>query len=163
MSAPRITPLLGIPMVLLIVSSMASRALAQIEPAAPGSIEYTLTSNGQSWIETSDPIITGSYVEDLLTDRAGQPAGRGFIGIVTGTDFDPDYGVDAATVDFGRDYSAGIVFPELTAVQIVPEPTGLVLLPGVLVWRAVVRRRRRSLNAGDFGGWSNRRCEEAAG
>jgi hypothetical protein len=65
------------------------------------------------------------------------------IGIVTSTGFDPDYGVDAAVVDFGRDYSVGIVFPELTSVQIVPEPAGLALLPGALLWRAAVRRRRR--------------------
>jgi len=129
--------------ILLVLSGAASTALAQIEPALPGSVEYTLTSNGQSWIETSDPIINGTYVEDLLTDRDGQPDGRGLIGIVTATGFDEDYGVDAATVDFGRDYSAGIVFPELTAVQIVPEPAGLVLLPGVLLWSAVVRKRRR--------------------
>jgi len=129
--------------VLLVLSGTGSTALAQIEPAQPGSIEYTLTSNGQTWIDTSDPIITGSYVEDLLTDRDGQPDGRGLIGIVTSTGFDEDYGVDAATVDFGRGYSAGIVFPELSAVQIVPEPSGLVLLPGVLLWSAAVRKRRR--------------------
>ena len=97
----------------------------------PGSIEYSLISNNQSWIETSDPITTGTYVEDLLTDRLNQPDGRGLIGIVTDTGFDPDYGVMAAMVDFGRDYSVGIVFPELSAIQIVPEPSTLVLLPGV--------------------------------
>jgi hypothetical protein len=133
-----------IPMVLLALSGTAS---AQIEPASPGSVEYTLTSNNQTWIETSDPITIGTYVEDLLTDRSSQPDGRGLIGIVTDTGFDADYGVDAATVDFGRGYSAGIVFPELTAVQIVPEPSTLFLLPGVLLWRAAVRRRRQRLAA----------------
>ena len=129
-----------IPMVLL---ALSGTAFAQIEPASPGSVEYTLTSNNQTWIETSDPITIGTYVEDLLTDRLGQPDGRGLIGIVTDTGFDANYGVDAAIVDFGRGYSAGIVFPELTAVQIVPEPSTLFLLPGVLLWRAAVRRRRR--------------------
>jgi hypothetical protein len=139
----RIIQMLGIPLVLLILSSTASTALAQIEPALPGYVEYTLTSNGQTWIETSDPITIGGYVEDLLTDRDNQPVGRGIIGIVTDINFDPDYGVDAATVDFGNDYLTGIVFPELTSVQIVPEPSGLVLLPGLLLWRAVLRRRPR--------------------
>jgi hypothetical protein len=128
-------------MMLLIFCSTAGTAMAQMEPALPGSVEYSLLSNGKSWIETSDPITVGIYVEDLLTDRLNQPVGRGMIGIVTATGFDQDYGVDAATVDFGRDYSAGIVFPELTAVQILPEPSGLVLLP--LLWGAVVRRRLR--------------------
>jgi len=133
----------GVCAVLLVLNGTISTATAQIEPAAPGSIEYTLISNGQSWIETSDPINVGTYVEDLLTDRNDQPDGRGIIGIVTSTGFDPDYSLDAATVDFGRGYSAGIVFPELTAVQIVPEPSALILLPGLLVGRAMVRRRRR--------------------
>jgi hypothetical protein len=135
---------LMLPMVLLLLSSTASAEVSNnMEPAAPGSIEYQLLSNGQSWIETADPIIVGRYVEDLLTNRFDQPDGRGMIGIVTSTGFDPDYGVDAAVVDFGRDYSVGIVFPELTSVQIVPEPAGLALLPGALLWRAAVRRRRR--------------------
>jgi hypothetical protein len=135
-----ITQLIGISIFML---ALSSTALAQIEPALPGSIEYSLISNNQSWIATSDPITTGTYVEDLLTDRSNQPDGRGFIGIVTYTAFDEDYGVMAAMVDFGRDYSVGIVFPELTAIQIVPEPSTLLLLPGVLFWCAAVRRHRR--------------------
>ena len=136
----RVTQMLSIPIVLFAVSSTA---LAQIEPALPGSVEYLLLSNNQSWFETSDPITTGSYVKDLLTDRWNQPDGRGLIGIVTATGFDVDYGVMAAMVDFGRDYSVGIVFPELTAIQVVPEPSTLLLLPGMLFWCAAVRRRRR--------------------
>ena len=136
----RVTQMLGIPIVLL---ALSSTALAQIQPALPGSIEYSLISSNQSWIETSDPITIGTYVEDLLTDRSNQPEGRGLIGIVTDTGFDEDYGVMAAMVDFGRDYSVGIVFPELTAVQVVPEPSTLLLLPGVLFWCAAFRRRRR--------------------
>ena len=136
----RVTHLLGIPIVLL---ALSSTALAQIEPALPGSIEYSLISSNQSWIEISDPITIGTYVEDLLTDRSNQPEGRGLIGIVTDTGFDEDYGVMVATVYFGRDYSVGIVFPELTAVQVVPEPSTLLLLPGVLFWCAAFRRRRR--------------------
>jgi len=136
----RVTRMLGIPIVLL---ALSSTALAQIEPALPGSVEYSLINNNQSWIESSDPITIGAYVQDLLTDRWNQPAGRGLIGIVTDTGFDQDYGVMAAMVDFGRNYSVGIVFPELTAIQVVPEPSTLLLLPGVLFWCAAFRRNRR--------------------
>src|SRR4051812_32250361 len=118
----RIAQMVGIPLILLALSCMAGTAMAQIEPAAPGSVEYQLLSNGQSWIDTADPIGNGIYVEDLLKDRLNQPAGRGYIGIVTDTGFDQNYNQMAATVDFGRSYSAGIVFSELSAVQIVPEP-----------------------------------------
>src|SRR3954466_5199532 len=121
----RVAQVLGVSIVLLAPSSTA---VAQIEPGLPGSIEYTVLSNNQTWIHTLDPITTGRYVEDLLTDRLNQPDGRGSIGIVTDTGFDPDYGVMAATVDFGRNYSVGIIFPELSPIQIVPEPTTAALL-----------------------------------
>jgi hypothetical protein len=141
----RVIQVLGI---LIIPLAVSSTALAQIQPALPGSVEYSLTSNNQSWIEITDPITLGSYVEDLLTNRLNQPEGRGIIGIVTDTGFDADYGVMAATVDFGRNYSVGIVFPELTSVRIIPEPSTLLLLPGVLLcWEAVRRRRREPPNA----------------
>ena len=129
--------------VLLVLSGTAS---AQIEPALPGSVEYSLISNNQSWIATSDPITIGTYVQDLLTDRWNQPEGRGIIGIVTDTGFDSDYGVMAATVDFGRNYSVGIVFPELTAVQVVPEPSTVVLALFGLAALPLRRRKRMPLN-----------------
>jgi len=129
--------------VLMFLLALSSTALAQIEPAFPGSIEYSLTTNNDTWVQTSDPIVIGSYVEDLLTDRLGQPTGRGSIGIVTDTGFDQDYNQMAAVVDFGRDYSVGIVFSELSAIQIVPEPSSLLILPfGILLWRAGLKRRR---------------------
>ena len=127
---------------LAVLFALGSTAVAQIEPGLPGSIEYSVLSNGQTWIQTSDPITVGSYVEDTLIDRNNQPDGRGSIGIVTDTGFDYDYNVMAATVDFGRAYSVGIVFPELSAIQIVPEPSTLVLLPGALLWCATLCRRR---------------------
>ena len=140
--------LLRVTCLLCLLFALRSTAQAQMEPAAPGSIEYSLNTNNFTWFQTSDPITVGTYVEDLLTDRLGQPDGRGMIGIVTATGFDVDYGVMAATVDFGRGYSAGIVFPELSAVQIVavPEPSNLLmlLLPGALLWRAAVRGRKRA-------------------
>src|SRR5579862_6016734 len=120
--------------VLMVLLALSSTALAQIEPGLPGSIEYMVITNNETWVLSPDPITTGTYVEDLLTDRLGQPDGRGAIGIVTDTAFDADYNEMAATVDFGRDYSAGIVFSELSAIEIVPTPepsTLLIFLPGV--------------------------------
>lgn len=130
---------------LLMLFLLSSTAMAnQIEPAAPGSVEYDLTSQNITWVTTSDPITDGTYVLDLLTDRLGQPTGRGAIGIVTSTSWDPDYNEMAATVDFGNNYSAGIVFPELSAVELVSAPdapsTLLLLLP-VLVFLPWLRHR----------------------
>ena len=133
--------------ILMVLLALSSTALAQIEPAFPGSIEYDLTANNLTWIKTSDPITVGIYVEDLLTDRLNQPVGRGLIGTVTYTAWDPDYNEMAAMVYFGNDYSAGIVFPELSAVEIVPVPepsTLLLLLPGMLLWRPALSSRRGS-------------------
>jgi hypothetical protein len=141
---PRVTHILCILMLLL---ALGGTAQAQVEPALPGSVEFSLTANNYTWFQTSDPITVGIYVEDLLTDRLGQPVGRGAIGIVTDTAFDADYNEMAATVDFGRDYSAGIVFPELSAIEIVPAPEPsslLILLPGILLWRAALSRRAKA-------------------
>ncbi|EEF57357.1 cadherin-like domain-containing protein [Pedosphaera parvula] len=104
--------------------ALNSTALAQIEPAAPGSIEYSLTSSNYTWVQTSDTITNGSYVIDLLTDRLNQPAGRGAIGIVLYTAWNPGYNQMGAMVDFGHGYSAGIVFSELSAVHVVPVAPG---------------------------------------
>src|SRR5439155_16900740 len=108
--------------ILTVLLALSSTALAQVfnpvEPALPGSIEYSLTSSNYTWFQTSDAITIGTYVQDLLTDRLNQPEGRGSIGIVTDTGFDADYNAMAAIVDFGRDYSVAIVFSELSAVQI---------------------------------------------
>jgi hypothetical protein len=125
---------------------LSSTALANdVEPALPGSVEYWLTSNNYTWIRTSDPIAVGGYVEDVISDiRLNQPTGRGRIGIVTGIDWDPwPYDQWAATVDFGRDFSVGVVFSELSAVQIVsiPEPSTFVLT--ALAAALMVARRRK--------------------
>jgi hypothetical protein len=127
--------------------ALSSPALANdVEPALPGSVEYWLTSNNYTWIRTSDPIAVGGYVEDLISDiRWNQPTGRGRIGIVTGIGWDPwPYDQWAATVDFGRDFSVGIVFSELSAVQIVsiPEPSTFALA-ALGAGALMVGRRRR--------------------
>jgi hypothetical protein len=112
--------------------ALSSRALANdVEPALPGSVEYWLISNNFTWVRTSDPIGVGGYVEDLISDsRSNQPVGRGKVGIVTEIGWDPwPYDQWAAIVDFGRDFSVGIVFSELSAIQIVsiPEPSTFAL------------------------------------
>jgi len=134
------------------VLALSSTALAQfnsVEPALPGSVEYWLTSNNYTWVRTSDPITLGVYVEDLMSDwRLNQPEGRGKVGIVTDIGWDPwPYDQWAAVVDFGRNYSVGLVFSELSAVQLVPipEPSSLlILLSGVLLTRAVLSRPGRA-------------------
>ena len=131
---------------LLALSSTALAQLNPVEPALPGSVEHWLTSNNYTWIRTSDPIAVGGYVEDLISDiRWNQPTGRGRIGIVTGIGWDPwPYDQWAAMVDFGRDFSAGIVFSELSAVQIVsiPEPSTFALA-GLGAAVLLIARRRR--------------------
>jgi hypothetical protein len=137
--------------VLIGVLALSSSAWAQfnaVEPALPGSVEYWLTTNHFTWVQTSAPITVGCYVEDLISDiRWDQPVGRGRVGIVTATGWDADYNCMAATVDFWRDYSVGLVFPEVSAIQIVPvpEPSTLrMLLPGAVLAYAALRRRRRA-------------------
>ena len=134
---------------LLALSSTALAQINPVEPALPGSVEYWLTSNNLTWVRTSDPITVGGYVEDLISDsRWNQPVGRGKVGIVTEIGWDPwPYDQWAAMVDFGRDFSVGLVFSELSAVQIVPipEPSSLgVLLLGVLLTRAALRTQGRA-------------------
>jgi hypothetical protein len=137
----RLTQMLSAVIGLLTLSSTALAQFNAVEPALPGSVEYSLSTSNYTWVRTSDPITVGTYVEDLISDsRLNQPVGRGAVGIVTLTGWDPDYNTMAAMVDFGRDYSAGIVFPELSAIQLVaiPEPSSclLVLLFGGLLIRA---------------------------
>ena len=127
--------------------ALSSSALANdVEPALPGSVEYWLTSNNYTWIRTADPIAVGGYVEDLISDiRWNQPVGRGKVGIVLEIAWDPwPYDQWAAMVDFGRDFSVGIVFSELSAVQIVsiPEPSTFALA-ALGAGALMVGRRRR--------------------
>jgi hypothetical protein len=91
---------------------IAPLAPSNILPAAPDSIEGKLRAGGKYWKPVDAPFVVGGYVEDMLKDRLNQPAGRGFIGKVT------DMNGDAATVDFGRGYSAGIFLKELRPVKV---------------------------------------------
>lgn len=144
----RVNHMLYILMFLLALGSTARAQFNPVEPALPGSVEYSLTASNYTWFQTSDPITNGTYVLDLLSDsRLGQPVGRGAIGIVEYTAWDADYNTMAAMVDFGNDYSAGIVFPELSAIELVPAPEPsplLILLPGILLWRVLLSRRAKS-------------------
>jgi hypothetical protein len=130
---------------LIALSVLPTKAQAQVEPVAPGYVEYTFLTNNWTWFDISAPITVGSYVDDLLSDnRLNQPPGRGRLGIVTEIGYDPyPYNQNAAVVDFGNGYTVGIVFSELSSIQVVPEPSTISLLAaGVLVWRTTIRRRR---------------------
>jgi hypothetical protein len=130
---------------LLGLGIFAPKAQASVEPVAPGYVEYTFLTNNWTWFDISAPITVGAYVDDLLSDnRLNQPAGRGRLGIVTEIGWDPaPYNQYAALVDFGNGYTAGIVFSELSAIQVVPEPASLSLIAaGTLFWRTAARRRR---------------------
>ena len=86
--------------------------------AAPDSVEGQLRSQGKHWVRSTGEIAVGAYVLDILEGRLGQPQGRGAIGKVISTDYN---GQPVAIVDFGRDYSVGILLSELSLVTVVPE------------------------------------------
>jgi hypothetical protein len=88
------------------------------EAAAPGSVEGQLRSRGKHWVLATGEITVGAYVQDILEDRLEQPKGRGAIGKVVSVSTG-DNGKPVATVDFGRDYSVGIFFSELSPVGFV--------------------------------------------
>jgi hypothetical protein len=90
------------------------------EVAADDSAEGQLRSQGKHWTRSTDRITAGTYVQDILEGRQGQPKGRGAIGRVTSI-VNGDSGAPVAMVDFGRDYIVGIFLSELTLVTVVPE------------------------------------------
>jgi hypothetical protein len=87
--------------------------------AAPDSIEEKLRSQGKHWVPTGEEITVGSYVLDHYEGRLNQPIGRGAIGKVIAVSEDNGQ-PRAATVDFGRGFVVGVLFSELTPVQITP-------------------------------------------
>lgn len=131
---------------LLVLSgaAMADWFYNPVRPAAPGTIEYGLLAQGYTWVQTFDPIAVGIYVEDILPHRYNQPLGRGGIGYVTQVGIG-DNNEWCALVDFGRSFSVGLDFHELSAVRLiapVPEPSCvLVLLSGVGLVAMRIRRR----------------------
>ncbi len=89
------------------------------EEDAKNSVEENLRSHSLRWIPTGGQITVGAFVQDTLEDRQGQPPGRGAIARVVSVTTD-EYGRPAATVNFGRGYTAGIFFTELTVVRVFP-------------------------------------------
>jgi hypothetical protein len=85
------------------------------------SVEENLRSQGFYWSRTYGKIAVGTFVEDILLGRLGQPEGRGAIGKVTSLSLG-DYGQPDAMVDFGRGYSVGIHLKELAPVRLDRRP-----------------------------------------
>jgi uncharacterized membrane-anchored protein YhcB (DUF1043 family) len=93
----------------------------QAEAAAADSVEGKLCAEGKTWERAQGEPAVGDYVQDTLTGRADQPAGRGHIGKVLSVAVD-DRGASSATVDFGRGCVEGIMFSELAPIHFtVPE------------------------------------------
>jgi hypothetical protein len=88
------------------------------EPAARGSLEFKLRSQGKHWVRTSGEIKVGNYVQDIYEPRMNQPFGRGAIGKVVEV-LKGDHGQPVAEVDFGRDYVVPINFSELSPIRFV--------------------------------------------
>jgi hypothetical protein len=91
------------------------------EPAAPDSIEGQLRATGKHWSRTAGELNPGDYAEDILWGRLNQPPGRGDIGRVVSVarGSATNGSKPAATVDFGRGYTAGIFLSELSAIRLV--------------------------------------------
>ncbi len=87
------------------------------DPAASDSVEGKLRAQGKHWLKTPGDITVGSYVQDTLEGRTGQPQGRGAIGKVVALGSDGN-GAQGASVDFGRGYVAGIHLSELSLVTV---------------------------------------------
>jgi hypothetical protein len=90
--------------------------------AAPGvpaavSVEGKLLADGKHWERTPGQIGIGTYVQDTLDGRMGQPEGRGSIGKVMAVS--AGTGPPCATVDFGRGCTIGIMFSELSPIRFV--------------------------------------------
>jgi hypothetical protein len=88
-----------------------------IIPAAD-SVEAKLRSEGKHWERAEGQPVPGGYVQDLLQGRLNQPIGRGEIGKVMAVGVNDD-GRPGAVVDFGRGFSTGIMFSELSPVRLV--------------------------------------------
>jgi hypothetical protein len=92
-------------------------AVAPDFPAAD-SVEGKLRIEGKIWERINGPPIAGGYVQDILQGRAGQPRGRGSLGMVLSMAANPE-GRPVATVDFGHGYVVGIDASELAPVRLV--------------------------------------------
>jgi len=99
---------------------MRLSAATPVTPAAPGSVEDQLRSEGKRWERAPGQIEAGACVEDTLAGRFNQPQGRGTIGIVVDT-FVDEQGNGLAKVDFGRGFVAPIFKRELCPVNVTEE------------------------------------------
>jgi hypothetical protein len=94
--------------------------LTPVTPAAPGSVEEQLRSEGKRWERAPGQIEVGAYVEDILAGRLNQPQGRGTIGKVVDTSVD-EQGNQLAKVDFGRGFVVPVFQRELCPVNVTEE------------------------------------------
>jgi cell division protein FtsL len=85
--------------------------------AAADSVEGKLRAEGKHWERTEGEPVPGGYVLDTLRGRMDQPKGRGSIGKVLAVGVNDD-GRPGATVDFGRGFTTGIMFTELSPVRL---------------------------------------------
>jgi hypothetical protein len=95
-----------------------AHAQAAADVPAADSVEGKLRGDGKHWERIQGQPVPGGYVEDMLKGRANQPNGRGDIGKVQSISAN-DSGAPCATVDFGRGFTTGIMFTELSVVRLV--------------------------------------------
>jgi hypothetical protein len=92
------------------------------EVAAADSVEGKLRAEGKSWEPMEGEPVPGGYVQDTLRGRMNQPRGRVDIGKVVAVGVN-DNGRPGAVVDFGRGFTTGIMFTELSPVRLVGPET----------------------------------------
>jgi hypothetical protein len=101
------------------LSAQADAAFEKLNSqAAFDSIEWQLNSEGKKWENATGPVRVGNYVQDKVSNRTNQPAGRGTIGKVIS--LDEFNGAEHAWVDFGRGWTTHIPTAELMPLRIIP-------------------------------------------
>jgi hypothetical protein len=93
-------------------------AMPAADVPAADSVEGQLRAQGKQWERAEGPPVVGEYVQDTLAGRMNQPQGRGDIGKVMAVSAN-DSGTPCATVDFGRGFTTGIMFRELSPIRFV--------------------------------------------
>ena len=97
---------------------LQGHAAPVMAPGIPArvSVEDQLRAEGKRWERAEGQITLGSYVQDILEGRSGQPNGRGSIAKVMSIAVN-DQGRSSATADFGRGYVVGIDVSELSLIR----------------------------------------------